>query len=397
MRWSAKITACLVRAGPIRCSMRGMLCQLMFMPSPISGTRRCASLPMTRKSSATASETPPQRAKIHLLARAAFGIFQVEAGAERAHVARQHHDGRRRVILKAARRRSQLAQHLRRQCVDAVMAVEPHHRNPPLGPMALLDLDEFFHQASPKLIFADVSAQTASRIRGWIALQRTLDRQGKIRLIFRPMSHDHDHHHHHDHDHSELSETELRVRALETILTEKGYVEPAALDAIIQAYETKIGPHNGARVVAKAWTDPAFKTALLEDGSKAIGTLGHVSRVGDHLVVVENTLQRHNMVVCTLCSCYPWEMLGLPPVWYKASPYRSRAVKDPRGVLADFDVTLPKDTEIRVWDSTAETRFLVLPMRPEGTVGWSEEQLAELVTRDSMIGTGFAKTPGAPS
>ncbi len=152
--------------------------------------------------------------------------------------------------------------------------------------------------------------------------------------------HDHDHHdhhyHHHDHDHSELSETELRVRALETILTEKGYVDPAALDAIIQAYETKIGPHNGAQVVAKAWTDPAFRQALLDDASKAVSTLGHVSRVGDHLVAVENTPQRHNMVVCTLCSCYPWEMLGLPPVWYKAAPYRSRAVKDPRGVLADF-------------------------------------------------------------
>ena len=153
-------------------------------------------------------------------------------------------------------------------------------------------------------------------------------------------------------------------------------------------------PHNGARVVAKAWSDPAFKQALLEDASKAVGTLGHVSRVGDHLVAVENTPQRHNMVVCTLCSCYPWEMLGLPPVWYKAAPYRSRAVKDPRGVLADFGVSLPKETEIRVWDSTAETRFLVLPMRPRGTDGWSEEQLAELVTRDSMIGTGFPKTPG---
>jgi nitrile hydratase subunit beta len=169
--------------------------------------------------------------------------------------------------------------------------------------------------------------------------------------------HDHDHHHH---DHSELSETELRVRALETILTEKGYVEPTALDAIIQAYETKIGPHNGAQVVAKAWTDPAFKRALLDDATRAVSTLGHVSRVGDHLVAVENTPARHNMVVCTLCSCYPWEMLGLPPVWYKAAPYRSRAVKDPRGVLADFGVSLPKETEIRVWDSTAETRFLVL-------------------------------------
>ena len=205
--------------------------------------------------------------------------------------------------------------------------------------------------------------------------------------------HDHDHHHH-DHDHSELSETELRVRALETILTEKGYVDPAALDAIIQAYETKIGPHNGAQVVAKAWTDPAFRQALLDDATKAVSTLGHVSRVGDHLVAVENTPQRHNIVVCTLCSCYPWEMLGLPPVWYKAAPYRSRAVKDPRGVLADFGVSLPKETEIRVWDSTAETRFLVLPMRPEGTEGWSERQLAELVTRDSMIGTGLPKTPG---
>jgi nitrile hydratase subunit alpha len=207
----------------------------------------------------------------------------------------------------------------------------------------------------------------------------------------------HDHDHHGDHDHSELSEMELRVRALETVLSEKGYIDPAALDAIVQAYETRIGPHNGAQVVAKAWSDPAFKLALLEDATKAVGTLGHVSRVGDHLVAVENTPGRHNMVVCTLCSCYPWEMLGLPPVWYKAAPYRSRAVKDPRGVLADFGVSVPKDTEIRVWDSTAETRFLVLPMRPAGTEGWSEAQLAEIVTRDSMIGTGFPKTPGAPS
>jgi nitrile hydratase len=201
---------------------------------------------------------------------------------------------------------------------------------------------------------------------------------------------------HDDHDHqhgSELGEMQLRVRALETILTEKGYVDPKALDLIIEAYETKIGPHNGARVVAKAWTDPDFKRRLLADGSAAIATLGHTSRVGDHLVVVENTAQVHNMVVCTLCSCYPWEMLGLPPVWYKAAPYRSRAVKDPRGVLADFGVSLPKEAEIRVWDSTAETRFLVLPMRPAGTDGWSEDRLAELVTRDSMIGTGFAKSP----
>ncbi len=203
--------------------------------------------------------------------------------------------------------------------------------------------------------------------------------------------HDHDHD---DHQHgSELSETQLRVRALETVLTEKGYIDPAALDAIIEAYETKVGPHNGARVVAKAWNDPAFKHALLEDASKAVSALGHESRVGDHLVAVENTPKLHNMIVCTLCSCYPWEVLGLPPVWYKSAPYRSRAVKDPRGVLADFGVSLPKDTEVRVWDSTAETRFLVLPMRPPGTEGWSEERLAELVTRDSMIGTGVAKRP----
>lgn len=204
-------------------------------------------------------------------------------------------------------------------------------------------------------------------------------------------------HHDHDHDHaggSELSEMQLRVRALETILTEKGYVEPAALDAIIEACETRIGPHNGARVVAKAWADPAFKQALLENGSKAVAGLGHLSRVGEHLVAVENTPQTHNMVVCTLCSCYPWDLLGLPPVWYKSTPYRSRTVKDPRGVLQDFGVTLPTDTQIRVWDSTAETRFIVVPMRPAGTDGWSEDQLAALVTRDSMIGTGLARAPG---
>ena len=203
---------------------------------------------------------------------------------------------------------------------------------------------------------------------------------------------EHDYEHGHDHDHgSELSEMQLRVRALDTILTEKGYVDPAALDAIVETYETKIGPRNGARVVARAWSDPAFKKALLADASKAVAALGHVSRIGDHLIAVENTPTRHNMVVCTLCSCYPWEMLGLPPVWYKAAPYRSRAVRDPRGVLADFGVTLPEETEIRVWDSTAETRFLVLPMRPAGTEGWSEERLAEIVTRDSMIGTGLPK------
>jgi nitrile hydratase len=201
--------------------------------------------------------------------------------------------------------------------------------------------------------------------------------------------------HEHDHDggehSSELSEMQLRVRALETVLTEKGYVDPPALDAIIEAYETKIGPHIGARVVAKAWNDPSFKQALLENGSKAVLALGAVNPVGDHLIAVENTPKLHNMIVCTLCSCYPWEVLGLPPVWYKAAPYRSRAVNDPRGVLTDFGVKLPADTNIRVWDSTAETRFIVLPMRPAGTAGWSEEKLASLVTRDSMIGTGLPK------
>ena len=198
----------------------------------------------------------------------------------------------------------------------------------------------------------------------------------------------------HDHEHgSELSEPQLRVRALETILAEKGYLDPSVLDLIVEHYETKVGPHNGARVVAKAWADPEFKRALVEDATKAVGALGLISRVGDHLIAVENTPQRHNMIVCTLCSCYPWEVLGLPPTWYKSAPYRSRAVIDPRGVLADFGVTLPPDTEIRVWDSTAETRFIVLPMRPAGTEGWSEERLAALVTRDSLIGAGLPKRP----
>jgi nitrile hydratase len=192
---------------------------------------------------------------------------------------------------------------------------------------------------------------------------------------------DHDHH-----DHSELSDAQLRVRALESILTEKGYVDPAVLDLIIEHYETKTGPHIGARAVARAWVDPQFKAALLADATRAIATLG--VPVGDHLIAVENTPARHNMVVCTLCSCYPWDVLGLPPVWYKSAPYRSRAVMDPRGVLADFGVTLPADTQIRVWDSTAETRFMVVSQRPAGTEGWGEERLAALVTRDCMIGTG---------
>ena len=201
------------------------------------------------------------------------------------------------------------------------------------------------------------------------------------------------HDHHHDHEHSELSETQLRVRALETVLSEKGYVDPAALDAVVEAYETKVGPRSGAAIVAKAWADPAFKDALLKDGSKAVASFGHAGRVGEHLVVVENTPKTHHVVVCTLCSCYPWDILGLPPMWYKSAPYRSRVVKEPRAVLREFGVELPDSAEIRVWDSTAETRFVVLPMRPKGTEGWSEERLAELVTRDSMIGTGLPKQP----
>ncbi len=204
----------------------------------------------------------------------------------------------------------------------------------------------------------------------------------------------HDHEHDHDHDHSELSPTQLRVRALETVLTEKGYVDPAALDVLIETYEKKVGPRNGARVVAKAWTNPEYRAWLLKDANPAVASIGYAGRQGEHLVVLENTPRRHNMVVCTLCSCYPWPVLGLPPVWYKSAPYRSRAVVDPRGVLRDFGVELPAGTEIRVWDSTSEVRYLVLPMRPASTDGWSEDQLAELVTRDSMIGTGLPKQPG---
>ena len=204
----------------------------------------------------------------------------------------------------------------------------------------------------------------------------------------------HSHTHHHDDHSSELSEAALRVRALETILTEKGYVDPAALDAIIETYETKIGPRNGARVVARAWTDPAYKARLMEDATKAIAEFSYGGRQGEHMRVVENTPELHNMVVCTLCSCYPWPVLGLPPVWYKSTPYRSRAVIDPRGVLRDFGIELPVSTRIRVWDSTAEMRYLVLPMRPDGTQDLDEDALAALVTRDSMIGTGFPLATG---
>lgn len=217
------------------------------------------------------------------------------------------------------------------------------------------------------------------------------------------MTHDHDHHHdhkhghdhHHDHDHSDIpSDPTLRVKALETLLTRKGLVDPAALDVYIDTYETKIGPRNGARVVAKAWSDPAYLARLRQDATKAIAELGYTGRQGEHMVIVENTANTHNLVVCTLCSCYPWSVLGLPPVWYKSDSYRARAVLDPRGVLAEFKLSLPEATDITVWDSTAEIRYLVIPERPKGTEGWSEEQLADLVTRDSMIGTGLAKAPG---
>ena len=204
-----------------------------------------------------------------------------------------------------------------------------------------------------------------------------------------------DHHHEHDHSDSELSEMDLRTRALESILVEKGIVDPAALDALVDLYETKVGPRNGAKVIAKAWADPGFRAKLEENATEAIASLGYTGRQGEHMRVVANTPDTHNMVVCTLCSCYPWPVLGLPPVWYKAAPYRSKAVRDPRGVLADFGVELDPGTKIRVWDSTAEVRYLVLPMRPAGSEGLSEERLAELVTRDSMIGTGLPMDPRA--
>jgi nitrile hydratase subunit alpha len=207
----------------------------------------------------------------------------------------------------------------------------------------------------------------------------------------------HDDDHDHDHDHSELSEVELRVRALETVLVEKGYIDPAALDAIVETYEHKVGPRNGARVVARAWSDSEFRARLLSDATSAIAELGYGGRQGEHLVAVENTPARHNLVVCTLCSCYPWPVLGNPPMWYKSPAYRSRAVIDPRGVMAEFGLTLPADTQIRVWDSTAEIRYLVVPQRPAGADGWSEEQLAALVTRDSMIGVGVALSPEGAS
>jgi nitrile hydratase len=201
------------------------------------------------------------------------------------------------------------------------------------------------------------------------------------------MTHDHDHH---DHDHdNDIDPMAARVRALETILTRKGLIDPAAIDAIVETYETKVGPRNGARVVARAWTDPAYAEWLARDATAAIADLGYSGRQGEHMQAVFNTAYTHNIVVCTLCSCYPWAVLGLPPVWYKAPAYRSRAVIDPRGVLEEFGLSLSNETRIRVWDSTAELRYLVVPERPAGTEGWDAERLAALVTRDSMIGTGL--------
>jgi nitrile hydratase len=215
-----------------------------------------------------------------------------------------------------------------------------------------------------------------------------------------PSDRDHDHHHHHDHRHHEHgqeppSDMALRVKALESLLVEKGLVDSAALDAIIETYEHKVGPRNGARVVARAWSDEAYRARLMADATAAIAELGHGGRQGEHMVAVENMPTVHNLVVCTLCSCYPWAVLGLPPVWYKSSPYRSRAVLDPRGVLAEFGLALGDEVEVRVWDSTAEIRYLVIPRRPSGTEGWSEAALAELVTRDSMIGVAMARAPEA--
>lgn len=205
-----------------------------------------------------------------------------------------------------------------------------------------------------------------------------------------PGHRDHDEHHHGG---SHLSEMDLRVRALESLLVEKGYIDPKALDALVETYEKRIGPRNGARVVARAWADKEFRDWLLRDATGAIASLGFIGRQGEEMVALENTDEVHNLVVCTLCSCYPWPILGLPPVWYKSAPYRSRAVIDPRGVLEDFGTTLPAEVEVRVWDSTAEIRYMVLPQRPAGTEGWSVERLAGIVTRDSMIGTGFPKAP----
>jgi len=208
----------------------------------------------------------------------------------------------------------------------------------------------------------------------------------------------HDHDHGHDDERpgphgSPLTDLQLRVRALESLLVDKGLVDPAALDVLIDTYETKVGPRNGARVVARAWVDPEYKKRLLADATSAIAELGYAGRQGEDMIALENSQQVHHLVVCTLCSCYPWPVLGLPPVWYKSAPYRSRAVIDPRGVLREFGVVLSDDVEVRVWDSTAELRYLVIPERPAGTEGMTEEQLAQLVTRDAMIGVAKVEAP----
>lgn len=203
------------------------------------------------------------------------------------------------------------------------------------------------------------------------------------------------HDHPHDHPHSLLpSDPALRVKALETILTRKGLVDPAAVEAILDTYEKKVGPHLGAQVVARAWADPAFLAVLRRDANEAMAMMGISGRQGEHVVAVENTAATHNMVVCTLCSCYPWPLLGIPPAWYKSDAYRARAVREPRAVLAEFGVTLPAGQAVRVWDSTAEIRYLVIPMRPDGVEGWDTARLTSLITRDSMIGTGLARRPG---
>ena len=201
--------------------------------------------------------------------------------------------------------------------------------------------------------------------------------------------------HMHNHPHTLLpSDPALRVKAIETLLVEKGLIDPTAVDAVIDAFETKIGPQNGARVVARSWVDPKFRTRLLKDATAAIAELGYSGMRGEHMVAVENTEDLHNIVVCTLCSCYPWPVLGVPPAWYKSSAYRARVVRDPRGVLSDLGIHLSTKTAVQVWDSTAEIRYLVIPSRPDGTEDLSEEALASLVTRDSMIGTGLAVAPG---
>jgi nitrile hydratase subunit alpha len=229
-------------------------------------------------------------------------------------------------------------------------------------------------------------------IKGAAASAAALAAESSMARAQEPRAHDH------DHDHQAVpSDLTLRVKALESLLVEKGLVDRAALDAVVDAYETKIGPRSGARVVARAWVDPAYRKRLLTDATAAIAELGYAGGQGEDMVVLENAPKVHNLVVCTLCSCYPWPILGLPPVWYKSAPYRSRAVIDPRGVLSEFGLELAEDVEVRVWDSTAEVRYLVLPERPDGGEHMTEEQLAGLVTRDSMVGVARVSVVGGKS